>query len=268
MLSTELQTVLAQQPLGLVFDIDGTLSPIAPTPDAARLYPGVAALLEQARQHAHIAILTGRGIENGAEMVNVEGITYVGTHGLEWSDGLPTTHPISLVPEAEAYIEPGKRLLDRAEQHFANRNDIVVQRKRVGGSIHYRLADDAEQARQDILNLLSEPAQQLHMRLGEGKRVIEVLSPLTINKGEALRLFIERYALQGVVFAGDDRTDLYAIHEIAALRQQGVMALSIVVRHADTLPELLAHATIGVNGVPEMAHLLHEMVHLLDMQKR
>src|SRR5579864_4619643 len=80
-----IQTVLTQRPLGLVFDIDGTLSPIAPTPDEARLHPSVASLLEQARNHAHIAIMTGRAIDNGAAMINVEGLTYVGSHGLEWS---------------------------------------------------------------------------------------------------------------------------------------------------------------------------------------
>src|SRR6266567_9276878 len=87
-----LQTVLSQRPLGLVFDIDGTLSPITPTPDEARLFPGVVPLLEQARQLAHVAIMTGRAIDNGAAMVNVEGLTYIGSHGLEWCNGLPTKH--------------------------------------------------------------------------------------------------------------------------------------------------------------------------------
>jgi len=58
-----LQTVLSQKPLGLVFDIDGTLSPIAPTPEEAQLYPGIVPLLERAREHAHVAIMTGRAIE-------------------------------------------------------------------------------------------------------------------------------------------------------------------------------------------------------------
>src|SRR3989442_15204378 len=98
MIDKKLQDVLAQRPLGLVFDFDGTLSPIAPTSEEARLYPGVAALLERARQHAHVAIMTGRAIENGAEKVNVGGLTYIGTHGLEWSDGLPSTQAVEGVP--------------------------------------------------------------------------------------------------------------------------------------------------------------------------
>ena len=40
-----LRAVLALRPLGLFSDIDGTLSAIAPTPDAATLLPGVADLL-------------------------------------------------------------------------------------------------------------------------------------------------------------------------------------------------------------------------------
>src|SRR5207237_9934454 len=97
---------------------DWTLSPIAPTPEEAILYPGVAPLLERAREHAHVAIMTGRAIEDGAAMINVDGLTYIGTHGLEWSDGLPTLHPVEILPEALAYVEPGKYLLDLVEQHL------------------------------------------------------------------------------------------------------------------------------------------------------
>src|SRR5689334_4222718 len=74
MLPAQLQTVLTQQPLGLAFDIDGTLSPIAPTPEAACLYTGVADLLTKAQTRAHVAIMTGRAVNDGAAMVNVEGL--------------------------------------------------------------------------------------------------------------------------------------------------------------------------------------------------
>src|SRR6266487_2106477 len=77
-----LQTVLSQRPLGLVFDIDGTLSPIAPTPDEARLYPGVASLLEQAREHAHVAIMTGRSLDDGAPMDNLDFLTRRASEGV------------------------------------------------------------------------------------------------------------------------------------------------------------------------------------------
>jgi trehalose 6-phosphate phosphatase len=260
-----LHPVLSRRPLGLAFDIDGTLSPIAPTPCEARLYPGVADLLEQARDHdgVHVAIMTGRGIEDGAAMVGVEGLTYIGTHGLEWSDGLPSQHPIQLAPGAQDYIAPGKALLDLVEQRLDELPGVIVQRKRVGGSLHYRLSPHPEETREALLALLEEPARQVHMSLSEGKLVVEVRPPLAIDKGTALRAFAERFDVKGLLFAGDDRTDLDAVREIARMRSAGLNALAVVARHHDTLQDLISNADIVVEGVPGVAELLRQIVKML-----
>jgi trehalose 6-phosphate phosphatase len=260
------QSVVTRQPLGLVFDIDGTLSPIAPSPDEAHLYPGVVELLEQARQHAHVAIMTGRAVDNGAAMVNVEGLTYIGSHGLEWADGLPANHPVQISDEAKQYIAPIEQLLTQAEQQLADLPGILIEHKRIGGAIHYRQSPDPERARETILARLEPLARAAHLRLSEGKRVVEIKTPLNVNKGRALRTFVEHFALQGILFAGDDRTDLDAILEIERLRQEGLATAAIVVQHADTLPELLAHADITVQGVDGMAYLLAEIVQSLSGQ--
>lgn len=255
--------VLQQRPLALIFDIDGTLSPIAPTPDEARLYPGAALLLEQARQYAHVAIITGRSVPSGARMVNVDGITYIGNHGLEWCEGLPDSHPVRVVPEAREFVEPGKRLLDLAQRELENIPGIIVEYKSVGGTIHYRLAPEPEQARQRILELLTVPAQEANMRLVEGKRNVEVRVPLTINKGAALRTLCERLAARGAIFAGDDRTDLDAVHELARLRQEGYATHAIAVRHPDTPSALLEQPDSIVEEVEGMMWRLEKIVRYL-----
>ncbi len=260
MISEALHQVLVQRPLGLVFDIDGTLSPIASTPDEARLYPGVAELLQQEQQYAHVGIVTGRAIVDGARMVNVEGLTYVGTHGLEWSEGLPATHPVSLLPEAQPYIEPGTHLLDLAERELVPViPGLIVLRKQVGGSLHYRQAADPERARELILATLKEPVERMHMQLDEGKKVVEILAPLTTNKGTALRRFVNQFGLRAIIFAGDDRTDFNGILEIEKLRNEGYAALGIAVQHSDTPPELLEHADIIVQDVEGMVQLMEEI---------
>jgi len=261
MSNENIQSVLSQRPLGLVFDIDGTLSPIAPTPDEARLYPGVASLLQQASEHAHVAIMTGRALDNGAAMVNVDGLTYIGSHGLEWCNGLPALHPVRVAPEAFAYITPGNMLLDLAEKELAlTLPGLIVERKRIGGTIHYRRCSNPEQARQLILSLLEEPAQHLGMRLDQEKQAIEIRTPLAVNKGQALLWFALLFGLRGIIFAGDDRTDLDAVMELSRLRQQGIAALAIVVQHSDTPPALLEHADLLVQGVDGMAELLRQIV--------
>jgi trehalose 6-phosphate phosphatase len=262
----DLRSILTLSPLGLVFDIDGTLSPIAPTPQEARLYPGVAEALAEASAYAHVAIMTGRAVDNGAAMVNVEGLTYIGTHGIEWSAGLPTTHQVQINSEALPWIEPGQQLLDIAEQQLASLPGVLVERKRIGGSIHYRLSPDLEQTRQTILDALHVPAQERDFLLSEGKRVVDIKPTLHINKGQALRQFVQQFHLAGLIFAGDDRTDLDAILEIEALRQEGLRAAAVVVQAIDTLPTLLEHADIVVPGVESMAQLLNTIVAQLRKQ--
>jgi trehalose 6-phosphate phosphatase len=253
--SNKLQTVLAQHPLGLIFDIDGTLSPMAQTSDEARLYPGVVPLLERARERAHVAIMTGRAIDDGARMVNVDGLTYIGTHGLEWCDGLPSLHPVQIVPEALQYIEPGSYLLDLVEKELPNLPGVYVQRKHVGGTLHYRQSTDPERSRRDILAILEVPARRVNMRLREGRMMVEVLAPLAVDKGQALWRFVEHFHARGVLFAGDDSTDLDAVLEVARLREEKkiIAGLSVVVQHAD----------IVVQEVEGMVRLLREMLDML-----
>lgn len=264
MLLPTMQSVLSQRPLGLALDFDGTLSPIAPTAEGARLYPGARELLERAQRQARVAIMTGRAIDDGAKKINVEGLTYIGTHGLEWSEGLPWTHPVAIDEEALAYAAPGKYLLDLVEQHEGELPGVYVQRKRIGGTLHYRLASDPEETRQKLLAILAEPARRVNMSLSEGKRMVEVRVPLAIDKGQALLRFARRYNLRGVLFAGDDRTDLDAVLAIPRLRAEGIAALSVGVQHPETPPELLHAADLVVQGVPAMIALLAEAVEWLE----
>ena len=165
-------------------------------------------------------------------------------------------------------MEPGQYLLDYAQKELATLQGLIIQRKHVGGTLHYRLAPDPQQARERIFATLEEPARRVHMRLREGKRAVEVLAPLDVNKGQALRRFVERYGLRGVLFAGDDRTDLDAVLEIERLRSEGIAALSVVVQYSDTLPELLAHGDIKVQHVTGMVELLQEIVDELQTGDR
>lgn len=256
----DLQSVLARKPLGLVFDIDGTLSPIVSVPAEARLYPGTLDLLRQAAVYAQVAILTGRGIEDGAAMVNLEGLTYIGSHGNEWSDGLPTTHPVTVSAEAVQHREAVSQLLDLAERNLGQLPGLLIERKRVGGAIHYRQTADQERTRQLLLEMLSEPARERQLLLREGKKVIEIKSASAMDKGRALRRLAEQWKLQGLLFAGDDRTDLDAVQELALLQQTGIAAVAIAVQHPDTPAGLLEQADLVVQGVPGMIQLLGTLV--------
>jgi trehalose 6-phosphate phosphatase len=263
--SANLETVLKQRPLGLVFDIDGTISPYisARYPQQAPLYPGVEALLRQAQKYAHVAVLTSRAADNAAAMVNVDDVMYIGTYGVEWRYGLPGRNPIEILPEAEAYIEPSKRLLDLVEEKLSAL-PLILERKLLGGAIHYYRCSDLRQAHQQIISLLEEPVQQANMRFGEGEWTVEIKPPLSEEKGLALRRFVQQFQLNGVIFAGDDLPDLTAFQAVSRLRNAGVAGLSILVQHSNTPNILIEHADIVVREVEEMVELLREIVSLLQ----
>jgi len=74
----------APEETALLFDVDGTLSPIAPRPELARV--PVETRVELARlasSYLLVACISGRPGEEAAALVGLDGIRYVGNHGLE-----------------------------------------------------------------------------------------------------------------------------------------------------------------------------------------
>src|SRR2546423_9055136 len=68
----------------LIFDVDGTLAPIAPRPeDAAVPEPTRALLRRLERRYALVACVSGRRALEARRLVGVDSPTYVGHHGIE-----------------------------------------------------------------------------------------------------------------------------------------------------------------------------------------
>src|SRR5437773_2286360 len=68
----------------LLLDVDGTLAPIVPRPGDARVpEPTRTELRRLAGRYALVACVSGRPSQVAEEIVGVEGIRYVGEHGLE-----------------------------------------------------------------------------------------------------------------------------------------------------------------------------------------
>ena len=82
----------------LNLDYDGTLTPIAATPDEAVLSREVKSVLEELARvkDCELAIVSGRALKDIRKMVGIKNIVYVGNHGFE-IDG-PRIHFESLTP--------------------------------------------------------------------------------------------------------------------------------------------------------------------------
>jgi trehalose 6-phosphate phosphatase len=225
---------LASEPerAAILLDVDGTLAPIVERPEDARVPDETRGELERLRdRYALVACVSGRMSDDARRVVGVDGIVYIGSHGLE------------LAPDAERY---------RGELHaLADEVDWPIEDKRVTLSFHYRDVDD-ELAAVSRLERVAELAAERGLKSRWGRKVLEVLPPVDVHKGTAVRALLESRALRRALYAGDDATDLDAFAaldgleaavRVAVVSEEGPsdlgVAADLVVGSTDALLELL-----------------------------
>ena len=84
-----IEALLRKPPFGLISDVDGTISQTAPTPQQAKVSPMCRHYLSILCRHlALVAAISGRPAAEARNMVGIDGMVYIGNHGLErWSEG-------------------------------------------------------------------------------------------------------------------------------------------------------------------------------------
>jgi trehalose 6-phosphate phosphatase len=251
-----IRQLVGQRPCGLLTDIDGTISPIAPTPGAARVSrPAREALRRLSRQLDLVAAISGRAAAAAAALVGLPELMYIGNHGLE----IARAGVVQPVPEAAAYIPVIDEVL-RAAQKRIGLPGVLFENKGVTAAVHYRLAEQPAQAEQLIGTILHELSVQHGLLLNPGRMVWELRPPLAIDKGTAARRLVAEYALRSVIFLGDDYTDADAFRALRELRAQGDCAtLSVGVAAAETPVVVRDLADVMVEGVAGVVQLLSQI---------
>ncbi len=229
---------LAEEPraAALILDVDGTLAPIAPAPTLATV--PVETRTELTRlvgEYALVACVSGRPSADAARIVGVEGVRYVGEHGLEldpsaahWAERLRAF--AATVPWPS---EPGKRL---------------------SLAFHYRGVDH-EEAALDVLRGTAERALVEGFRPRWGRKVLEIRPPLDTDKGTAVRLLLGDAGLERALYAGDDATDLDAFRGLDGLE----LAVRVAVVSEEGPSDLGRAADLIVGGTEELLELLRRL---------
>jgi trehalose 6-phosphate phosphatase len=248
-----METILATRPCGLLTDIDGTISRIAPTPEAAVVSDAAREHLRTLAEHLEIVgAISGRAAADAASLVGLDELVYVGNHGMEvWRDG--EARPSK---EAAAYMPAIGATLAEA-QAAITLPGVLFEDKSVTASVHYRLTDDPEAAGEAIGAVLERLAERYGLRLTRGRLVWEIRPPLEVNKGTAVRSLAREYELRGLIFLGDDRTDADAFAALRSLRESGECATLNVGVLADETPDVIREqADLLVDGVAGVESLL------------
>jgi trehalose 6-phosphate phosphatase len=216
----------------VLLDVDGTLAPIVARPELAVVPEETR---EQVRRlvgrYALVACISGRTGEDAARLVGVDGVVYVGVHGLE------------LAPEAERWRE--------ALRAFAEEDWPWLEDKGLTVAFHWREAPDEEEARRS-LEAVAGRARAAGLEARWGRKVLELRPPVEADKGTAVRALLAERGLRRALYAGDDTTDLDAFRGLDGLE----LAVRVAVASAEGPAELREAADVVVASPHELLELL------------
>jgi trehalose 6-phosphate phosphatase len=219
----------------VLLDVDGTLAPIVARPELAEVPEETRAELRHlVERYALVACVSGRSGEEARRLVGVEGVVYVGVHGLE------------LAPEAERWRE--------ALRPFAQLDWPWLEDKGLTVALHWREAADEQAARAELEGV-AERAEEAGLEVRWGRKVLELRPPVEADKGTAVRTLLEERALRRALYAGDDTTDLDAFRGLDGLE----VAVRVAVASPEAPPRLREAADLVVASPAELLELLRRL---------
>jgi alpha,alpha-trehalase len=193
--------------LFLFLDYDGTLTPIVSRPELALCPHEVKRHLEKLRNlpEVHLAIISGRSLEDVQEKVGVSGITYVGNHGLEIENPVGR-HKKILVPARKREL---KRITQNLQNILKEIPGVFFEEKGPILSVHYRNVPSRFLAKVPQVIEKELRHSRDHWKMASGKMVLEIRPKIDFNKGEAIREILKIFRSPELlpIYLGDDQTD-------------------------------------------------------------
>jgi trehalose-phosphatase len=230
----------------VVLDIDGTLAPIAPHPDQATVPTHTLQLLVRLiARYALVGCVSGRAASDAARLVPLEGLVISGNHGLEQLAG----GRVRVVPDAASFLHDVHRL-GRELVPVAAAAGAWVEDKGATLSIHFREAPDPAGARAALAREAVPVVRDAGLVARFGRMTLEVLPPIPVDKGSAVRRLLAHRRIGVSLYAGDDTTDIDAFR---------VVDIAVAVRSAETPAGLVEAATFAVDGPEGVTELLREL---------
>lgn len=197
----------------LFLDYDGTLTPIVKRPELAVLSRGTRGLIESLRDSERfiVCLVSGRLITDLKARVGVEGIIYVGNHGLEM-EGPGMRFVNAKARRSRMLLKRISKKLDISLRPIAG---VILEDKGLSLTLHYRLVKkkDIPTVKALFDEVVKPYCSRKEVRVGSGKQVLEVRPFTGRDKGKAtlwvLRRFKVRLKTDNIVpvYMGDDWTD-------------------------------------------------------------
>ena len=248
--------ILSAGRVGLFSDFDGTLTPIFDDPRDTVLSPAMRDILgELSKKVDVVAVVSGRDVGFLRETVGLNGVTYVGNHGLEVCKAGGALEYLAQVPDG---------LMEDVEDLVGGIgvSGLYVENKGLSVAVHYRNARDPGTAGPAAIELLKPMAAARGLEIKSGKMVLEVVPRSGVNKGTAVARLAREFELTGAIALGDDVTDCDAFDALHGLIREGSLKGAAAAVVDEETPELvLRKADYCLSGLREMEEFLRWMAY-------
>jgi trehalose-phosphatase len=211
----DVTAILDGQRPAVCLDFDGTLSPIVPDPDSAQLVDGAAEALARLAERCPVAILSGRDLADIRDRVGVANLWYAGSHGFE---SIAPDGSYRQNDDAAAAVPVLEAAAKELRETLAHIKGTRVEHKRFAVAVHYRdvAADDIG----EVAASTHRVGRREHLRVTNGRKVVELRPDLDWNKGTTLSWIREQITRAAgpatsvrppekvlPIYIGDDLTD-------------------------------------------------------------
>jgi trehalose 6-phosphate phosphatase len=188
----------------LLFDIDGTLIDLAPTPDGIHIPPDLPPRLRDLwrRTSGALALVSGRMISDIDEIMKPVQLPAVGGHGAE----------IRLLASGDVQAAEVRPMDPHLKKRFTAIGNyapgILIEDKGYSLALHYRLAPEAERYIFDSVAAIRADLPEAPIEVLNGKFVVEIKHE-GFSKATAVRALMQQEPFAGrrPIFLGDDVTD-------------------------------------------------------------
>jgi len=202
--------------LALLFDYDGTLTPIVPHPELAILAGATRDLIAglARRERVVVGIVSSRALDDVRDRVGVPGIYYAGCGGIDLR-GEARHDPVE-----RGFRATRDKVADLLREKLGRYPGAWVEVKPSGLTVHYRAVEAAlaEGLRAKLLELL---ASRPGLVVRDVKLALEIVPVEAWDKGTAVAAILDHAGGDGVpVYAGDAANDEPALDEVG--RRGGV----------------------------------------------